>query len=342
VKICLFHLVQLPPKDYGGTERFLLWLTKGLLEQGHEVWVGALEGSLLPHGAKLLSFSSSHPSHDEILQKLPAGLDVFHYQAPLPEAFLQRLPCPYLFTLHGNAKVKETFPKNTVFISQDHAKRHGGEFFIHHGADPEEFLFLPKAKTNSHLFLSKTSWSVKNLTGALDLCRKAKVPLRIAGGNRPYRLRARVAFDRICGKRFEWVGPVAAQKKAEILSEAQSLVFPVLWPEPFGLVVIESLFSGTPVLAPPMGSLPELVTPETGALLNTEQEWVLALQEAQRRWDPQACYDRAMEFFHYRVMAGNYERIYQQVAAGKILHSKKPQTQKDWREFSNGRTLYAS
>ncbi|MFZ9596186.1 MAG: glycosyltransferase, partial [Bdellovibrionia bacterium] len=124
--------------------------------------------------------------------------------------------------------------------------------------------------------------------------------------------------------------PVAGKRKAELLSQAKAFIFPILWPEPFGLVVAEALMSGTPVLAFKRGSLPELVTQDVGRLFETEQEWVEYLREDRIEFDPEACRVSAMKRFHYSQMAQHYEVVYDRVIRGEKLNSTVP-VGGDWR-----------
>src|SRR5205823_6365274 len=142
---------------------------------------------------------------------------------------------------------------------------------VYNGIDPSEYVFNPGKRDPSYLFFSKTNWSVKNLKGARQLCRKASVPLWISGENRPTRSRSWITLKRKLGfDRETWIGPMAGEKNAQVLSRSRALLFPVSWPEPFGLVIAEALISGTPVLATPRGSIPELVTPDVGVVLGLE------------------------------------------------------------------------
>ncbi len=341
MRIVLFHPVSLPPKDYGGVERVVLWLARGLTEAGHEVWVAAREGSTLPPGARLISMQEGKSSAVDLLPKLPAGVDVVHFMAPPEAEALSALPCAALLTVHGNGKPGERFLKNTVFLSRDHASRHGAQVFVHNGVDPTEYKFAPETKEDRFLFLSKTSWRVKNVAGAVSLCAKAGQGLRVAGGNRPLGVRAKVAlrsFGLGSSGKMSWEGPVAGQVKAGLLARARGLVFPIRWPEPFGLVVVEALISGTPVLASRLGSLPELVGPEVGRLLpppvsggsesaaEAERAWLAALTEKPWPFDPAHCRKWALERFTHRKMAERYADLYRKVAAGESLHEVAPQS----------------
>lgn len=335
MRICLFHPKRLPPRDYGGVERVVVWLAKGLQERGHEVSVAALRGSRLPVGIRLIEMDPGVTSAEALLKVLPEGLDAVHFMAPPEAGAWERLPCAGLLTVHGNGKPGEVFPLNTVFLSADHARRHGGHAFVHNGIDPAEYQFDPdRAQADWMLFLSKTSWSVKNARGAARICRRAGASLVVAGGNRPWGLRARASLS----KGLRWEGPVAGSRKAALLADARALLFPVLWPEPFGLVVVEAMMSGTPVLASRVGSLPELVISEVGELLDiptsasAEAIWVDRVRELAclpRRkmpWEPEACRQWAEGRFHYLKMAEAYENAYKRVARGERLHGRPPVT----------------
>jgi glycosyltransferase involved in cell wall biosynthesis len=315
VKVVIHHPVLLPPKDYGGVERVVLWLSQALIDLGHEVFVAALEGSRLPPGVHLISIGSHELSAIQFLKKIPKGVDVVHFMAPPEPSVWDQLPCAGILTIHGNGKKGEMFPPNTVFLTSDHAKRHGRKVFVWNGINPSEYIYREKSYASDQpLFLSKTSWKVKNLSGAILFASQAKKILKIAGGNRPYGLRFKAW---LLG--HQWEGPVSGQKKAELLSQASTLLFPVIWPEPFGLVVIESLMSGTPVIASPDGSLPEILG-DCGILADPrdEQAWVGAIQKV-TQISRKKCRERALTYFTHQHMAKNYLKLYQQVVDGKEL-----------------------
>jgi glycosyltransferase involved in cell wall biosynthesis len=120
----------------------------------------------------------------------------------------------------------------------------------------------------------------------------------VAGGWRP-----------VVSRWVRFVGSVDGRPKAEALAGARLLWSPVQWDEPFGLTTIEALASGTPVLGTRRGALPEIVTPEVGALGDTLDE-LLELIPQVERCDPEACRARAERYFHYRVMAEAYLALY--------------------------------
>jgi glycosyltransferase involved in cell wall biosynthesis len=341
MKVVVFHNQPVPPLDYGGTERVCAWLCQGLLELGHSVTLLAPESGPGARamgspgwqkalgGIRVLSWTRGEDSLERLKALIPPDAEVLHSMVPLPEDLERELVhargVPVVTTIHGNGKPGERFSDWAVFVSRDHARRHGSARFVWNGLDPAEFTFRPRGGRNGFAFLSKTSWKVKNLRGAMRVCARAGVPLSIAGGDRPLGLR----LETLLRPGWRWLGRVAGDAKAEHLASARALVFPVLWPEPFGLVVAEALFSGTPVLATPVGSLPELVPASVGKLIQwqgdraSESDWVELLREVQggrMGWEPEACLEHATRHFHYRSMTESYLEIYQACGAAASGH----------------------
>jgi glycosyltransferase involved in cell wall biosynthesis len=326
LKILLFHPVPLPPKDYGGVERVVLWLAEGLRDFGHDVTVAALEGSQVPKGVSLLEIPASDRSAASLPELLPKGIEVVHFQAPPEAAYYRSGVPPAVTTIHGNGKPGERFSKATVFLSKNHAERHGSTAYVYNGVNPSEFG-LPEdlgvvRKVNAPLFLSKTTLKTKNLRGAMNIASRAKMKLAIAGGTRPLGLRARAFFER-----FSWLGPVAGTTKARALAEASALLFPVLWDEPFGLVLVEAMLSGTPIVGSRRGSLPELVGPDAGFVLDLPSgpddedgytRWSEALTQVQKL-DSQVLRKHAIERFSHHRMAESYVDVYKRIIRGEPL-----------------------
>ncbi len=322
MKIVLFHPVPLPPKDYGGVERVVLWLATGLRDLGHEVWIAALEGSQMPVGIGLIPIPRADRSAQSLLGRLPAGVEIVHFHAPPEAGFVAAASVAHVTTIHGNGKPGEVFPKDSVFLSADHARRHGRAAFIYNGLDASEFSLRAKDSGAAPLFLSKTTLRTKNLRGAIEIARRIGSGLTIAGGNRPFGLRARAALS---GQK--WIGPVSGERKAKILADASALLFPVVWDEPFGLVMAEAMFSGTPVLGADRGSIPEVLAEGGGIALPLPSgpgdepafaNW-RASYEKLRRFEPEALRALALRRFSHRQMAESYVAVYKKVIRGDSL-----------------------
>jgi glycosyltransferase involved in cell wall biosynthesis len=298
VHVALYFNGRLPVRDYGGSQRVVLWLAQGLAELGHTVSLLAPHGSACPH-ARVVSLDPSAiraPGFD-LTPSIPSGADLLHLHAP----FARSPAVPHLFTWHGNARPGETVPPNVVFLSASHARRHGRTAFVYNGLDPASYRFQA-GKADYDLFLGRLH-AVKGYRWAIEGARRAGRRLVIAGGWRPSLRRG-----------IRYVGKVGGKRKIELLAGARCLWMPALWDEPFGLTLIEALASGTPVLGTHRGALPEIVSAETGALGDSVEE-LAALRPALDRIDPAACRARVERHFTHQVMAGEYLRMYEGLLA---------------------------
>jgi glycosyltransferase involved in cell wall biosynthesis len=305
--IALYSHSRLPVRGYGGTQRVVVWLARGLVQLGHRVTVVATAGSRVPE-ADLVQLDPSQigrPDFD-LTSFLPESVDLVHAHAPLIKPPRQ----PFVFTLHGNRREGSPTAPNTIFLSADHARRHGGSAFVYNGIDPSEFTFRSK-KGDYDLFLGRLH-RIKGYHWAVEGAKRAGRRLIVAGGWRPTLRR---------GLRF--VGSVDGERKAELLAGAACLWMPALWDEPFGLTLVEAMMSGTPVLGTRRGALPEVITEEAGALGDTLDDLVRLRAEVLRR-DPQACRTRAERWFSHTRMAQEYVRMYQHYLATNQLPAGAP------------------
>ncbi|HXF96874.1 MAG TPA: glycosyltransferase [Gemmatimonadales bacterium] len=299
---------RLPVEGYGGTQRVVVALVRGLVELGHRVTLLAQPGSRVPEApvVEVPPRTLKDPRAD-LRPFLPPGADVLHAHFPL-----RRVPdgVPFLQTLHGNLKPKESVPPNNVFLSRDHARRHGSECFVYNGLDPADFFFR-RRKEQWDLFLGRLH-SAKGYHWAVEAAKQTGRRLIVAGGWRP-------SFTGI----IRYVGEVDGRRKAALLARARCLWNPALWDEPFGLVSIEALFSGTPVLGTRRGALPEILTPEVGALCDTLEEMLEASRSIETR-DPEVCRAHAERYFTHRAMAAEYVRVYRHFIETGALPPGRP------------------
>jgi glycosyltransferase involved in cell wall biosynthesis len=292
--IALYSHRRIPVRGYGGTQRVVVWLARGLMELGHRVTLLAPSGSDIP-GAQLIRLDpkvSRRPGFEPSLL-LPPGIDILHTHVRLTAS----PKLPHVFTLHGNLRPGGSVPSNAIFLSADHARRYGATAFVYNGVDPSEFIYSP-SKGDYDLFLGRLH-RIKGYRWAIDGARRAGRRIVLAGGWRP-------SFSR----RVRYVGTVDGSAKATWLAGAACLWMPALWEEPFGLTLIEALVSGTPVLGTRRGALPEVVSPDVGALGTTLEELV-QLRASLDRCDRAACRARAERWFTHRRMASEYVRMYQ-------------------------------
>jgi len=295
MKVALVHHARLPVRGYGGTERVVVWLARGLVELGHEVSLLSAPGSAVP-GVRHVPIPAKHAARAgfDVRPFLPPGIEVVHAHQEIADPGVA-----WLWTMHGNAREGHVLPANTIGLSADHARRHQLAHWVHNGLDPAELVFL-RTKKDYDLFLGRLH-SVKGWQWAVEAARRAERKVVIAGGWRP-----------VVSRWVRFAGTVEGDRKTTLLSEARILWAPAQWDEPFGLTSIEALASGTPVLGTRRGALPEIVTPETGACGDTLEE-LIALIPGVARCEPEACRELVEKKFHYRVMAAEYARLYREV-----------------------------
>jgi glycosyltransferase involved in cell wall biosynthesis len=191
---------------------------------------------------------------------------------------------------------------NSIFLSRDHARRHKSDVFVYNGLDPGDYVFrhFPKRPSQYDLFLGALH-SAKGYHWAVEAAKRTGHRLIVAGGWRP-------SFT----GSIKFVGEVDGTTKAALLARARCLWNPAAWDEPFGLVTIEALLSGTPVLGTHRGALPELITPDVGSLCDTVDDMIAAAESIHTR-SPAACRAHAERHFTHLVMAREYARMYAHV-----------------------------
>ncbi len=287
---------QLPAKGYGGPQRVVVALVRGLAALGHRVTLLALPGSRVPEAKVVEVPARKFDDAVHLASYVPGDADILHVHVPVKAG--PQLP-PQLQTIHRNLKPGSPAQVNAIFLSRDHARRHGSEVFVYNGLDPAEYVFrrFPKRAEQFDLFLGNLH-SAKGYHWAVEAAKHAGHRLVVAGGWRPSFTGA-----------VKYVGEVVGGKKAALLARARCVWNPAQWDEPFGLVTIEAFLSGTPVLGTRRGALPELITPEVGALCDTMEEMIDAAQTIHTR-RPEACRALAERRFTHVVMAEEYVRMY--------------------------------
>jgi glycosyltransferase involved in cell wall biosynthesis len=331
-----------PPKLYGGTERVVSWLTEELVELGHEVTLFASGDSITnavlePCSRQALRLNSSHRdpmlAYGIALARLAgraSHFDVVHSHIDWVHIpLLRHLGVPFVTTLHGRLDWPdltgsfESCFGDAPFVSISDAQRvplpHARWVgTVHHGMPKD--LLKPKLTPEGYLAFLGRITPEKGPETAISLARAAGIPLKIAAkvdrvDQAYFDCRVSPLID---GKAVEFIGEIAEQQKVEFLGNAAALLFPICWPEPFGLVVIEAMACGTPVIAFRGGSMPELIEDGiTGFVVDSYDEALSAIHGIATldRRSVRAGFERR---FMARRMAKDYLRIYEALAYSKM------------------------
>ncbi|WP_104173850.1 glycosyltransferase family 4 protein [Arthrobacter sp. Y81] len=328
--------IPVPPPSYGGTESVVHTLAVGLAEAGHDVVLAASGDSTCPvPRVPNLSESSGlcmDSGRQEILHVLRAyeamqDVDVVHDHTLLGPLCRRKGPdVPRVTTLHGpfDDELTQIYramhgEASLVAISQHQASTARGvkiDAVIHHGIDLRSVRFSP-SHNGGACFLGRMHPS-KGLLQAIMVARLAGIPLRIGAKMRePFEQEYfHDVIEPLLGADIEYLGELGTADKYRLLGESVALLNPIQWPEPFGMVMIEALAAGTPVVATRRGSAPEIISDgETGFLADSLQGLAESLRGAGwlRRND---CRRAAEQHFSSQRMVREYIRFYSGLLAG--------------------------
>ena len=324
---------SVPPKQYGGTERVVSYLTEELVERGHDVTLFASGDSLTrarliagyDRGLRLESSCADPLAHHVLLVERVAQrareFDVIHWHCDyLHFPLSRRLGVPQLTTLHGRLDLPDlpavfaAFADMPVVSISDAQRRPlpGARWVgtVHHGL-PIELHRARFSRGDYFAFLGRVS-PEKRVDRAIAIATRLGIPIKIAAKidkvDRTY-------FEQQIAHSFEhplveYIGEISETEKAEFLGNARALLFPIDWPEPFGLVMIEAMACGTPTIAYGCGSVPEIIEPGvTGFIVGSLEEAVDAARAADRL-DRHQIRARFEHRFSAARMARDYEGIY--------------------------------
>lgn len=330
---------SVPPQGYGGTERIVSFLVEELVELGHEVTLFASGDSvtaarLIPCCQRSLRLDprcvDPLPHHLVMLERvfdMAGEFDVIHFHVDYLHYPSSRRSMPrQLTTLHGRLDLPDLEPLYQEFsdmpivsISDDQRRpilQANWLATVQHGLPVN--LFTPHIESKGYLaFLGRIS-PEKGVDMAIKIAQRTGMPLKIAAkidkADREY-------FEKMIKPLFddsliEYIGEIGDAEKNELLGGAAALLFPIDWPEPFGLVMIEAMACGTPVIAFRRGSVPEVLTDGvTGFIVDNVEEAVEAVAKL-----PNLNRVRCRDFFDQRFTSARMARDYVQVYS-KLLHS---------------------
>lgn len=326
--------IPVPPPSYGGIEAVIHTLATGLAEAGHDVLLAASADSTCPvpriEGTAPSCSVPMGSGRLELVHVLHAyegmrEVDVIHDHTLAGP--LCRRPGPQVpraTTLHGpiDAELRRIYAAmrpDTALVAISHhqasaARGLGIAAVIHHGIDVRAVPYSP-AHRGGACFLGRMHPD-KGVLQAVIVARRAGVPLRIGAKMRDPAEQAyfREVIKPLLGRDAEYLGELTAAEKYRLLGESVALLNPIQWPEPFGMVMIEALAAGTPVVATPRGSAPEIITDgETGFLAETVQGLSVALQKS-FGLDRSAARRAAEGNFSAHRMVGQYAKLYRDLA----------------------------
>jgi glycosyltransferase involved in cell wall biosynthesis len=325
-----------PPKLYGGTERVVSWLTEELVRQGHDVTLFASGDSRT--NARLVSASpralrldwsvkdplAHHMAMLDRVVELEDQFDILHFHTDYLHFPLTRLlTCPSITTLHGRQDLTDLLPlyrrfKNVPLVSISDAQRGPLSFAnwvqtIHHGL-PDDLLKLGEGKGGYLAFIGRIS-PEKRLDRAIEIARAVGMPLKVAAkvDNADKAYFERVISPLLDDPTVEFIGEIGDEQKSAFLGNAAALLFPIDWPEPFGLVMIEAMACGTPVLAFDCGSVREIIDPGISGAIVTSVEEAIAQVQTVLALDRQAVRRQFERRFSVEYMACAYVALYERM-----------------------------
>jgi glycosyltransferase involved in cell wall biosynthesis len=327
---------SVPPPGYGGTERVVAYLTEELVRQGHEVTLFASGDSttsaeLVPCSPRALRLDETvvdpiaHGIYQlECVSHRARDFDVIHWHVDYFHfPMSRRLGVPNVTTLHGRLDLPDLQPVYDEFaempvvsISNDQRRPLPQANYVatvHHGLPPDELR--PRDDVGDYLaFLGRIS-PEKRADRAIEVARRADMPLQIAAkvddADRDYYERE---IEPLLGAdHVEFTGEIGPEDKNEFLGRARALVFPIDWSEPFGLVMIEAMACGTPVIAYRAGSVPEVIDHGVTGFIVDDLDGAVDAVRRLDELDRATVRRRFEERFTAARMARDYLRVYERL-----------------------------
>jgi glycosyltransferase involved in cell wall biosynthesis len=336
---------SVPPRTYGGTERIVSYLTEELVAQGHEVTLFASGDSVT--AAQLIAARKRALRLDNVFDPLPhhyvmleevferaSRFDIIHFHTDyLHFPLARRHSVPHVTTLHGRLDLADLMPVYKKFsempvVSISNAQRRplpraNWQQTIYHGLPLE--LYDCGEKPGDYLaFVGRIS-PEKRLDRAIEIAARAGMRLRIAAktdaADRDYM--EQVIRPILSNSSAEFIGEIGDKDKKDFLANAYALLFPIDWPEPFGLVIIEAMACGTPIIAFRSGSVPELIQEGVTGYLVDDIDGALQALAKVPAFDRRRCRRVFEERFSASRMAQNYLNVYCRVIEASADHDAR-------------------
>jgi glycosyltransferase involved in cell wall biosynthesis len=328
--------LSVPPKLSGGTERVVSYLTEELVTQGHDVTLFASGDS--ETGAKLVSvcpqalwqlenYVEPEPLYKRMMELVfedVSRFDVIHFHTDSVHfPFLRNQPCPNVTTWHAQLApwqkpFFDEYKSPLVSISDNQrlpVLEANWQATIYHGL-PHDLYTFRKGPGDYLAFIGRASFE-KRLDRAIRIACQAKMKLKVAAQINREDQHYKHDIEPLLDEARDWVefiGEVGGREKDEFLGKAHALLFPIDWPEPFGLVMIESLACGTPVIAWRNGSVPEVIDDRrTGLIVESLDEAAQAVARVSNL-NRETCRQVFEERFEAARMAHDYLEVYERIA----------------------------
>ncbi len=329
---------SVPPKLYGGTERVVSYLTEELVRQGHDVTLFASGDSITsaklvavcPQSLRLNEACVDQLAHHILMMEYVyrdfQHFDIIHFHVDYMHfSITRRQMTPHLTTLHGRLDIPDLVPLYKEFndmpvasISDDQRKPLpdiNWQGTVYHGM-PED-LYPFRVGSGKYLaFLGRIS-PEKRLDRAIEIAIRVGMPLKIAAkvAREDQEYFSTAIEPLLTHPLVDYIGEIGDEEKSDFLGNALALLFPIDWPEPFGMVMIEAMASGTPVVAFGEGSVPEVIEDGVnGYIVHSIDEAVRAIQRASTL-SRRRCRDVFEARFSARQMALGYLNIYRKLFA---------------------------
>jgi len=333
--------VAVPPPAYGGTELIVHALSCALERAGHEVTVFATGDSRVRRLRALYGAPVWPPDpHAELLHcRFAAGeirrgaFDVVHAHTPGMLSFAGALPAPLVYTIHHAAdpalshlyaRARATGVRQ-VAISRRQAELESPppHDVVHHGLGPDLYPLVGPGDGGA-FFLGRLSWC-KAPELAIEAARRVGLSIVVAGrlhaDTCPEGWEERVLAPALAQEHVQWISQADLAAKRRLFAHARALLVPLRWEEPFGLVLIEAMLAGCPVIAFPRGAVPEIVEEGvTGFVVDEVREMTAALRRA-GALDRRRVRARAVERFSADRMAADYLAVYRSAIADHALRA---------------------
>ncbi len=335
-----------PPSTYGGTELVVSLLTDELVRRGHEVTLFATGDSqtlaklepCCPQALRTLTLTREEAEMYHTLQlnkvfRNASKFDLIHSHVALGAfAYADLVQTPTVHTIHGivlpqiEPLWRDACQQNFISISHSQRRNDLGLNYVatvYNGIDPYIFPFYAQPDNPPYLaFLGRIS-PEKGPHLAIEIAQRTGLPLKMAGKVDAEDI---VFFEeqikpKIDGEHIKFLGEANHQQKCRLLGGAVATLFPITWPEPFGLVMAESMVVGTPVIAMAKGSTPEVIEDKkTGFLCHDVAECVAALTRIEEI-DRRVCREHIINNFSVTKMVDKYEGVYQKLVAEPFVNN---------------------